>query len=118
MLSLDKRTYWSLLLKLILSERLSSSLWGSDVLLFSEFINIVSIIMFYYFIEFIILLYAVLVFSFARYREYIISLISFSKFSDTLPAFTCASAINKLEAFFWELIFWDQKGQRPYGQRT
>ena len=37
----------------IFSERLSNSLWGSDVLLFSEFLNIVSIL-FYNFIEFII----------------------------------------------------------------
>ena len=67
----------------------------SDVLLFLEFINIVSIL-FYNFIEFIILLYTFLVISFARYKEYMICLISFSKFSDVLPAFTCASAIGNL----------------------
>ena len=81
--------------KLILSGRSSNSLWGSDVLLFSEFINIVSIL-FYNFIEFIILLYTFLVICFAQYREYVICLISFSKFSDALPAFTCASAIGNL----------------------
>ena len=34
--------------------------------------------------------------SFARYKEYMICLISFSKFSDVLPAFTCASVICNL----------------------
>ena len=67
----------------------------SDVLQFSEFTNIVSTL-FYNFIEFIILLYTRLVFSFARYKEYIICLILFSKFSDVLPAFTCESAIGNL----------------------
>ena len=46
--------------------------------------------MFYYsqndFMEFMKLLYTFLVTSFAQYREYIICLISFSKFSDLLPA--------------------------------
>ena len=50
-----------------------NSLWGSDVLLFSEFINMVSLL-FYNFIEFIRLLD--------------------SKFSDVLPA--CARAIGNL----------------------
>ena len=43
MLWFDKVTYLSLLFKFILYEILDSSLWGSDVLLFLEFINIVSI---------------------------------------------------------------------------
>ena len=95
MLRFHKATYLSLLLRFILSVRLSNSLCESDVLLFSEFINIVSTL-FYNFIEFIILLYTFLVISFARYREYIIFLASFSKFSDVSPAFTCASAIGNL----------------------
>ena len=95
MLRFDKARYLSLLFKFILSGRLSNSLWGSDVLLFSEFINIVSIL-FYNFIEFIILLYTFLVISFARYKEYMICLISFSKFSDVLIDFTCARAIGNL----------------------
>ena len=33
---------------------------------------------------------------FARCKEYMISLISFRKFSDVLPAFTCARAIRNL----------------------
>ena len=45
--------------KFILPKKLSSSLCESDVLLFAEFINIVSIL-FYNFIEFNILLYAFL----------------------------------------------------------
>ena len=95
MLRFDKATYLSLLLKVILSVRSSNSLWGSDALLFSEFINIVSIL-FYNFMECIILLYTFLVTSFLWYREYIICLISFSRFSNILPAFTCASAIGNL----------------------
>ena len=98
MLRFDKATYLSVLFKSILCERLSNSLCGSDILLFSEFIKIVSIL-FYNFIEFVILLYTFLVISFARYREYIICLISFSKFSDVLPVFTCAIAIRNLEEF-------------------
>ena len=95
MLRFNKATYLSLHFKFILTERLSNSLCGSGVLLFSEFINIVSIL-FHNFIEFIILLCTFLVISFARYKECIICLISFSKFSDVLPGFTCASAIGNL----------------------
>ena len=42
------------------------------------------------------LLYTVLVISFAQYKEYMVCLISFTKLSDVLPAFTCASAIGNL----------------------
>ena len=66
-----------------------------DVLLFLDFINIVSIL-FFNFIEFIMLLYTFLVISFARYKEYINFMILFSKFLDVLPTFTCASAIGNL----------------------
>ena len=34
--------------------------------------------------------------SFAQFKEYMICLISFSKFSDVLPAFACARAIGNL----------------------
>ena len=44
----------------------------------------------------VILLYTLLVIYFARYKEYMICLVSLSKFSDVLPAFTCARAIGKL----------------------
>ena len=64
-----------------------------DVLLFLEIINIVSI-RFYNFIEFITLLDTFLVNSFPRYKKYMTYLISFSKFSDVLPAFTCAKDIG------------------------
>ena len=37
-----------------------------------------------------------LVISFTWYKEYIIWWISFSKFSDVLPAFTCARAIYNI----------------------
>ena len=65
----------------MLSVRLSNSLCQSDVLLFSEFI---------------ILLYTFLVISFDWYKEYMICLISLSKFSDVLPVFTCLKAIGNL----------------------
>ena len=87
MLRFDKAIYLSLLFKFVLSERLSNSLWGSDVLLLSEFINIVSILL-HNFIEFFISLYTFLVISFARDKKYIICLILFSKFSDVIPVFT------------------------------
>ena len=56
MLKFDKATYFSLLFKFVLSERSSNSLRGSDVLLFSEFLNIASTLV-YNFTEFIVLLY-------------------------------------------------------------
>ena len=46
------------------------------------------------FIKFIILLHTFLATAFARYKEYLICLISFSKFSYVLTAFTCARAIE------------------------
>ena len=52
--------------------------------------------LYYTFIEFIILLYTYLLISFAQYKEYVNCLILFSKFSDVLPAFTCARAIGNL----------------------
>ena len=42
------------------------------------------------------LLHIFSVISFARYKEYIICLISFTEFSDILPVFTCASVIGNL----------------------
>ena len=69
----------------------------SDVLQFSGFTNIVSIL-FYNFIEFIVLLYTFLVISFAPHKEYMVCLISVRKFSDVLPAFTCARAIGNLRS--------------------
>ena len=61
-----------------------------DVLLFSEFINIVFVLL-YIFIEFITLSHTFLVIYFAPYKEYIICIISFQKFPDVLPAFSYAS---------------------------
>ena len=66
----DKATYISLLPKCILYKGLSNSIWGSDALLFSKFITIVSIL-YYTFIEFIILLYSFLVISFAQHKDFI-----------------------------------------------
>ena len=74
--------------------------------MFSEFINIVSIL-FDNFIVFIILFHTFLVMFFARYRENIIFMISFSNFSDVLPALTCESAIGNLWSICFELkILW------------
>ena len=100
MLRFYRATYLSLLFKFILSERLSNSLLGSDVLLISEFINIPSILT-YNLIEFIILLYTYLLIIFARYKKKkkkkkMICLISFDNFSVALPAFTYGSAIGKV----------------------
>ena len=92
MLRFATATYLSILFNSILSERLSNSLWGSDVLLFLEFINIVYTL-FYNFIEFIKLLYTFLVISFFQYKEYMIWKNSFNLM---LPAFTCASANGNL----------------------
>ena len=91
MLRFDKPGYLSLVFKFILSERLGNSLWGLDVLLFSEFINII-LILYHNFIELFILLYAFPVISFAQYKEYITWQISISKFSYVFPAFTCGIA--------------------------
>ena len=90
-----KQHIYDFLLKFILSVRLRNSLWGSDVLLFLEFINIV-FILFYNFVEFIMLFYTILEIYFAWYKEYMIWRISFSKCSDILPVFTLASAIGNL----------------------
>ena len=112
----DKATYLSLLSKFILNVRLSNNLWRSDVSLFLKFINIVSIL-FYNFFEFIILLYTFLVITFSRYKKYIIWLISFSKFSDVLPAFTCATALGNLWSISLGLNILRFERQRPYCQR-
>ena len=86
---------WAALKKSILNRVKDWVIVRSDLLLFSNLMNIVSIL-FYNFIEFIIFLYTFLVNSFAWYKEYIICLISFSKFSDALPIFTYVSVIGNL----------------------
>ena len=84
MLSFDKATYFSFLFKFISSKRSTNSQRGSDVLLFSEFINIVSILFFINLLNYILDI------------KNIISLISFSKLLDVLPAFTCTRANGNL----------------------
>ena len=79
--------------KFIWSERLSNSLWGSDVLIFSEFINIVSVL-FYNFIEFFILLHTFLVTSFFRYK----------KLSDASVASKSKKENGILVHFLWRFI--------------
>ena len=84
-------TYLSFIFKFTLSEGFSNNL--SDALLFLEFMNIVSILH-YVLIEFIFLLYTFSVISSARFKKYLIFL--FSRFSDVLPTFTRARAIDNL----------------------
>ena len=79
----------SLLFKSTLSKSLGNSLREEDALLFPEFIDIVFILLFD-FIEFIILLHTFFATFFSQYKKHMIWGISFSKFSDVLPAFTCA----------------------------
>ena len=93
MLRFDEATYLSLLFKFILSVRFSNNLLGSNVPLLLGFMNIVSIL-FYNFIEFIILMYTFSVIFFFLIQKYMICLISFSKLSDVLTAFTCAKTIG------------------------
>ena len=88
--------------KFILSAWLSNSLNGSDVLLFLEFIERVSIL-YFTFSEFIILLYTFLVISFVRYKEYMICWISFSKISDVLAGFTFAILIVIIQVLCYNL---------------
>ena len=102
MLRFDKATIVSLLFKFILSLRLTNSLWGLDVLLLPEFINIV-FILYENCVEFIILLYNFLVISFARLKEY--RFFHIGKFSDVLPAFNCARGMVIFKPFVEELIF-------------
>ena len=73
----------------------SISLFESEVLLFFEFINLV-LIFYYVCIEFILSLYILLIIPFDCHKEYINCLISLSKFSDILPAFTYARTTGNL----------------------
>ena len=83
------------LFKSILSVRLSNSLWRSDASLFLEFISTVFIFVLYLYLIHYIVIYFFSNF-FARCNKYMICLTSFSKFSDVLPAFTCARTIGDL----------------------
>ena len=67
----DEGTYLSLFFEFALSVRLSDNLRGSVVLIFSELINIASIL-YYIYVEFIVLLYIFLVISFSQNKEYMI----------------------------------------------
>ena len=62
----------------------------------------------YIFIESIIFLYTFLVISFVRWKKYMICWISFTMFSDLLPAFTCAGAIDNLLTISLCLFFYWQ----------
>ena len=105
MLRFDKSINLSFLLKSILSVSLSNRMWGSDVRIrcFTIFRIQEYCIHFYIIPLFIILQYTFLVISFDRYKEYMICLISLSKFLDVLPAFTCVKAIGDL----WNIYIGD-----------
>ena len=79
-----------------LSLFICNNLWGSYILLYLEFVNIVSTLHLT-FIEFIILLYTFKVISFAWYKEYMIRQILFNNFSDVLPACTRGGATCNLQ---------------------
>ena len=91
MLRFDKAIYLSLLFICKIEEK-SMSIRCFAIL---EFINLASIL-FYNFIESIMLLYTFLVICFPRYKKYVIWGTSISNFSDVLPGFTCARAIGNL----------------------
>ena len=95
MLRFDRATCFLLVFNFILSEKLSNSLGGSDVLLFLEFINIVCIL-FYNWMEFIVLFRTFLVTSFSWCKEYLIWDIPLSRYSDVSPYFTCENATSNL----------------------
>ena len=90
---LDKATLFLPLCKSILSVSLSIKTYGLEVLAFSEFINIVSILHLFWFNHVIVYF---LVISFDWYREYTIFPILFSNFSGLLCACTCARTIGNL----------------------
>ena len=73
MLRFDKEMLFPPLLRSVLSVRLSINTCGLEVLLFSEFMNIVSIFLYYTSIDLIILLfillYTFLVITFDWYKE-------------------------------------------------
>ena len=70
--------------------------------------------MYYIFIEFMILLHTFIVISLARCKDYMIRLISFTKFSHVLADFTCARAIGILwiiylgDNILW-LEWWEER---------
>ena len=73
----------------------STHLWVLKILSITHILSII----FYSFIEFILLLYTFLAFSLASYKEYIIWQIS-----DVLAAFTCAGAIGNLWSICLEVL--------------
>ena len=75
----------------------NSKTCGLDVLVFSEFIYIVSI---FYTLMDLIMLHTFLVICLDWYKDYTICIISFNKLSELLPAFTCASAIGNLWSIY------------------
>ena len=88
------------MIELLFSERWSNSLWGSDILLFSEFINVTSTL-FHNFIDYVVIYFSSNFFSSIQ-RIYDLT-VSFIKFSDVLAAFTCTSAVGNLWVIYLEV---------------
>ena len=119
MLRINQATYLSLLVGFILAVRLSNSLWRSDILLFLEFIDIVSIL-FCNFTEFITFLctflvsflfcfvVVVVVVVFFFYTKiiwfYQFHLVGFQVCYLLLPV---QELLVNFEEFVLELIYWD-----------
>ena len=119
MLRINQATYLSLLVGFILAVRLSNSLWRSDILLFLEFIDIVSIL-FCNFTEFITFLctflvsflfcfvVVVVVFFVFFYTKiiwfYQFHLVGFQVCYLLLPV---QELLVNFEEFVLELIYWD-----------
>ena len=119
MLRINQATYLSLLVGFILAVRLSNSLWRSDILLFLEFIDIVSIL-FCNFTEFITFLctflvsflfcfvVVVVVVFFFFYTKiiwfYQFHLVGFQVCYLLLPV---QELLVNFEEFVLELIYWD-----------
>ena len=119
MLRINQATYLSLLVGFILAVRLSNSLWRSDILLFLEFIDIVSIL-FCNFTEFITFLctflvsflfcfvVVVVVVLFFFYTKiiwfYQFHLVGFQVCYLLLPV---QELLVNFEEFVLELIYWD-----------
>ena len=102
MLRLVKATYLSLLFKFAFSVWLSNSLWGSDVLLFLEFINIVFILILY-----INWIYCIVIHFFSNFFcsvQRIYDLFVFIYYIFRCVCFYLYTLI--FEVFAKELIFW------------
>ena len=101
-------TYLSLPFNFISCVSLRNSLWGSDVLLFLEFINIVStlLLLCYNFSKFIVLLYTFLVIFFLKAKNIWFALFHLANFQMCYLLLLAQVLLIIFKAFVSELIFW------------